>query len=203
MGMSNLVTPTSEVPPSVNGTSLPLVDSAQGEAVVMMTSKKRPASEAESQPPPKQQKTASPPPVQRRKYTHPPPWAQLSVHNQRHRGPPMANGARPQQPSSSKQASMPQPNGQPATANANGNANGVVLDGREPWLYNPPLDMDLIQARSVLGNWEKSMKWNTPYPDILRVVQDFLWGHLMQLGEFLLDAVFDNEILLMFMHDCR
>lgn len=66
-------------------------------------------------------------------------------------------------------------------------ANGGILDGRDPWNYNPPLDMDLIQASTVLGRWEKSMKWNTPYPDILKVVQDFFWQNLEQLGEVGMD----------------
>lgn len=71
---------------------------------------------------------------------------------------------------------MPQANGKPA-------ANGNVLDGRDPWLYDPPLDMDLIQARSVLGQWEKTMRWNTPYPDILKLVQDWLYQQLLSLGD--------------------
>jgi hypothetical protein len=43
--------------------------------------------------------------------------------------------------------------------------------------------MDLIEARSVLGPWEKTFRWNTPYPDMLKVVQDWLWQNLDQLGD--------------------
>ena len=57
------------------------------------------------------------------------------------------------------------------------------LDGRDPWKYDPPLDMDLIHARSILGPWEKTFKWNTPYPDMLKFVQDWLWTKLDQLGD--------------------
>lgn len=74
------------------------------------------------------------------------------------------------------QRSMPQTNGQPAPPSS-------IPDERPPWLHNPPLDMDLIGAREALGPWEKSMKWNTPYPDMLRVVQDWLWQNLEQLGD--------------------
>ena len=66
--------------------------------------------------------------------------------------------------------------------------NGNGLDGREPWNYDPPLDMDLIEATKVLGKWEKTFRWNTPYPDILKAVQDWLWQNLDQLGDVGTDA---------------
>ena len=66
--------------------------------------------------------------------------------------------------------------------------NGNGLDGREPWNYDPPLDMDLIEASKVLGKWEKTFRWNTPYPDILKAVQDWLWQNLDQLGDVGTDA---------------
>lgn len=50
-------------------------------------------------------------------------------------------------------------------------------------MLNPPLDHDLINARQVLGPWEKTIKWNTPYPDILGTVQDWLFRQLDQLGD--------------------
>lgn len=40
--------------------------------------------------------------------------------------------------------------------------------------------MDLAHARSILGPWEKTFKWNTPLPSLLRVVQDWLWQQLEQ-----------------------
>jgi hypothetical protein len=200
MGMNNLITPSSEVAPVANGAPLPAgvmapenvsaqsgpngiqastqsmrpgqrgtppqpppqqpqikqeIDSAQ-EPNEMKPSLKRSATEANDQPPSKQRKTTA------RKYPQRPPWAQLSRHNPRFQ--------------EQRQPNVPQTNGQST-------ANGTVPDGRPPWLHNPPLDMDLIGARDALGSWEKSMRWNTPYPDLLRVVQDWLWQNLEQLGD--------------------
>lgn len=62
--------------------------------------------------------------------------------------------------------------------------NAPVPDGRPPWLNNPPLDHDLIHARQLLGGkWEKTFKWNTPYPDMLMAVQNWLGDELNQLGD--------------------
>lgn len=124
----------------------------------------------------------------RRKYTERPIWARLSPHNPRYydgvngmaasqRGqqqmkgqvaPPrpqqsQPNGAHPTRP-------MPQPNGQP-----------VQVDGHDdqPWLQNPPLDQDLIAARRILGGWEKTFRWNTPMPSMLREVQKWLYQTLL------------------------
>lgn len=229
MGMSNLLTPTNEAPPTLNGSSAataamaresagaqqqqpsifmkpspkpkkaavsatlphqapPLphhardeqsmkIDSAQGDATEppyteTKPSLKRPATDASlQQPPSKQRKTSG------RKYEQRPPWAQLSKHNPRfHQQGPTQNGAMPQQPPQRPPAA-PQSNGPSVYSN-------VKLDGRDPWNYDPPLDMDLIEATAALGSkWEKSFRWNTPYPDMLRVVQDWLWQHLEQLGD--------------------
>jgi hypothetical protein len=43
--------------------------------------------------------------------------------------------------------------------------------------------MDLIEASQVLGKWEKTFRWNTPYPDVLKTVYDWLWQNLEQLGD--------------------
>jgi hypothetical protein len=224
MGMSNLLTPTSEIPPVMNGNSasagimagenagaqqgpstfmkpspkpkkagvsatLPQapphdlrdeqpvkVDSAQGDSAESpyaetKPSLKRSATELSMQQPPLKQRK-----ITTKRYTQRPPWAQLSKHNPRfHQQGPIQNGGMPQQ-SSQKQPAVPQSNGQ-AMAHSN------HLDGRDPWRYDPPLDMDLIEARSVLGRWEKTFRWNTPYPDMLKVVQDWLWQNLEQLGD--------------------
>jgi len=52
-----------------------------------------------------------------------------------------------------------------------------------PWELDPPLDHDLIAARSALGEWEKTFKWNTPYPDMLRSLQDWLCRKLAENAE--------------------
>ena len=202
MGMNNLLTPSSEIAPIANGASLSAgamvaenvsvhggpngvqpgaqsmrpgksstppppppshqpqikqeIDSAQDTSSESKPSLKRSATEANDQPPSKQRKTTV------RKYSQRPPWAQLSRHNPRFQ--------------QQRQPNMPQINGQSM-------ANGSAPDGRPPWLHNPPLDMDLIGARDALGPWEKSMRWNTPYPDMLRVVQDWLFSNLEQLGD--------------------
>ena len=63
------------------------------------------------------------------------------------------------------------------------NGEAAVPDDRPPWLLDPPLDHDLIHARRIFQKWEKSIKWNTPYPDILRGLQDWLFMELDQLGD--------------------
>ena len=42
----------------------------------------------------------------------------------------------------------------------------------------PAIDLDLAHARAILGPWEKTFKWNTPVPSLLKAVQDWLWRHL-------------------------
>ena len=64
---------------------------------------------------------------------------------------------------------------------ANGEA--FIADDRPPWLIEPPLDHDLIHARKIFQKWEKSIKWNTPYPDMLKALQDWLFMELEQLGD--------------------
>ena len=146
-------------------------------------SQKRAAVEAPAQQPPLKQQKMAP----SRKYTQRPSWAQLSKHNPKFgQQNAMANGARrqnvqsqrsePQAPQVTQQQNGPQANGQLAI-------NDVELDGRDPWTYPKPLDMDLIEASQVLGKWEKTFRWNTPYPDMLREVQNWLFAHLDQLGD--------------------
>lgn len=56
----------------------------------------------------------------------------------------------------------------------------IAINYDHPWLNPVPFDLDLIRARNLLGPWEKSCKWNTPYPDLLRAVQDWLFNMLLQ-----------------------
>jgi len=74
-------------------------------------------------------------------------------------------------------APMSQPRHQPNGATP---SNGAPIDRSAPWTLPQPLDMDLIQARKILGPWEKTFKWNTPLPALLKVVQDWLWQQLEQ-----------------------
>lgn len=58
----------------------------------------------------------------------------------------------------------------------------------EPWTQPLPYDMELIRAREVLGEWEKSIRWNTTYPDTLAAVQDWLYRHLLEHQDIVQDA---------------
>lgn len=71
---------------------------------------------------------------------------------------------------------MQQTNSQPTP-------NAAPVDGRPPWLNNPPLDHDLINAQQIFGKWEKTFRWNTPYPDLLSNVQEWLRLELNQLKD--------------------
>lgn len=102
-----------------------------------------------------------------------PPWARISKHNPRFQGA-QANGTFEEEPQSVKAKAPPVTNGgtrQPINDHVN-HVNNVPAD-RPAWLHNPPLDLDLIKARNILGPWEKTFMWNTPYPDLLRAVQDW------------------------------
>ena len=224
MGMSNLLTPTSEVPPAINGNFIPAgmtprentglqqspnvfakpspmskeaaasqaqADGPHDQQQMQVDSAHEPASQSTRYPPSSLKRSATevsgqqPPLKQRktmtRKYSQRPPWAQLSKHNPRfqQQGPVPNGGLSRQTPQ--HQTPAPQSNGQAMT-------NGNVLDGREPWNYHPPLDMDLIEASAILGKWEKTFRWNTPFPAMLRAVYDWLWQNLEQLGDVGMDA---------------
>ena len=142
---------------------------------------KRPASEAlSSEPPPKQQRRTT------RPYAQPPPWAQLSRHNPRFGQNQNAHSTAAMQQTQTQQNGVLQRNGGPQP-NGHSNPNNAAIDGRQPWQHDPPLDMDLIKATQVLGKWEKTFHWNTPYPDTLKVVQDWLYLELDKLEDVGMD----------------
>lgn len=139
---------------------------------------------------------ASEPPSKRekkRKYTQRPIWATLARTNPNYDGtngnngqtgrPPQRQQQQQQQQQQQRQQAratpqpppMQQPRQQP---NGAAHSNGAPAHSSEPWLQQQPLDMDLAHARSILGPWEKTFKWNTPLPALLRVVQDWLWQNL-------------------------
>lgn len=84
---------------------------------------------------------------------------------QQSRQQPPVNGHVPQQPPSE---ALPQGN----------------IDLDRPWLHNPPLDTDLIRARQLFGQWEKSIRWSQPVVDMEKVVADWLYVNLFQLQGF-------------------
>lgn len=147
----------------------------------------------------------SEPPMKRekkRKYAQRPIWAALDRNNPNYDGTNGANGQngkpmqrqqqhqqhhQPQRPQQQQPRAPPQavPMPQPKQQQANGStqSNGAPPNYSEPWLQPQALDMDLAHARSILGPWEKTFKWNTPLPALLRVVQDWLWQSLEQFSD--------------------
>ena len=156
-----------------SATESKLGDFTASSTVENQSSLKRPAeSELANGPPAKQRRT-------QRKYSARPTWAKLSKHNPRFQHQQAQNGM----PSGAREQ-QDQPNGgQVQQLNGQPNVNGAILDGQDPWLRNPPLDDDLIHAQQVLGKWEKTFQWNTPIPDILNVVQGWLYTELNKLGD--------------------
>ena len=149
---------------------------ATAPAVESKSSRKRPAeSELATEPPTKQRRTA-------RKYTQPPIWARRSRFNPRFHQQEQQNGTTQPAHNNQQHHATVQPSG-PSSQQPNGHPDEAAFDGRPPWLQNPPLDFDLIHSQQVLGKWEKTFKWNTPYPDMLRVVQDWLFLELDKLGD--------------------
>lgn len=161
--------------------------------------KRGPDDDLSSEPPMKREK--------KRKYTQRPIWAALARSNPNYDGtngnngvngkPPQRQQAQQQQRQHQHQqhqqqhqnqhqhqpprappqpAPVPQPRQVP---NGSAQSNGAHHP-TEPWLQPQALDMDLAHARSILGPWEKTFKWNTPLPALLRVVQDWLWQQLEQ-----------------------
>ncbi|KAK5171716.1 uncharacterized protein LTR77_003352 [Saxophila tyrrhenica] len=126
---------------------------------------KRPAPEPAQEPPAKRTMT--------RKYTQRPPWAVLSKHNPRFKhGDAQANGHAPTlERAITPRGASQQPNGT------------VPISETKPWQQHPPLDHDLIGASAILGKWEKSFRWNTPYPPMLKCVQDWLFEQFSGLQD--------------------
>ena len=105
-------------------------------------------------------------------------WATLSNRNPRHISSNSQSNAnlRASQPAAGNIANLA------PTQRANGHlgvqqANGTAVS-LPPWRQDPPLDGDLIHARSILGQWEKSFKWNTPIPSMVAATQDWLFSNL-------------------------
>lgn len=128
----------------------------------------------------------------RHKYAERPIWARLAKTNERYQEKMMkkeqANGSKAPPP-------RQQANGIPSTSTpqkqAQSQSNGYPpppppahdAEALPSWERNPPLDDDLIFARRILGPWEKTFCWRTPYPDLLKVVQDWLFMQLSQLKD--------------------
>lgn len=143
---------------------------SQIERIPSRTPLKRPADAAPSVEPPAKRE-------RRRKYTERPVWAHLSRHNPRsreHGVVPNGNSEQSRGPPAVQQRSEPiqQTNGQPNALPQDGNTSD------KPWQQQPPLDNELIQARRLLGKWEKSLKWNTPLPPLTAAVADWLFMNL-------------------------
>lgn len=120
-----------------------------------------------------------------RKYLNPPIWAQLSKHNPKikEQVAQLSKNASGHQTNGAS-AHAQQTNGRPAQSRqTNGATHNTDIDGRPPWQQDPPLDYDLIRPRRILGQWEKSFRWNTPYPSMLKEVQNWLWMELSKLGD--------------------
>jgi hypothetical protein len=139
---------------------------------------------------------ASEPPMKRekkRKYAQRPIWAAIAHGNPKFDGTNGNNGQngkpRRQQQQQQQPRQQPPPRTTPHPApmsqprhhpNGATPSNGAPVDYGAPWTQPQPLDMDLVNARAILGPWEKTFKWNTPLPALLRVVQDWLWQQLEQ-----------------------
>ncbi|KAK4545554.1 hypothetical protein LTR36_002904 [Oleoguttula mirabilis] len=147
-------------------------------------SKKRPAESAlpAEGPPAKRGRT--------QKFTERPIWARLARTNPnfnaqlngapqgRPQQPPKANGVLAVTPAPAQQQHQmpPQPNGHlPRAGGSNTEA--------QPWMQNPPLDNDLIDARQLFGQWEKSIRWQQPHVDIEKAVMDWLYMQLKDLHD--------------------
>lgn len=170
----------------------------------LLGSKKRPAESkpASEEPPLKKEKT--------RKYTQRPPWARLAKDNPKFdlktNGPvAVPPQKRPQQPArdpkqaprfngmpvphasheNSPQQSRHQPpsqiNGHPPPPQQAVAAGNVDLD--HPWAQDPPLDTDLIKAREIFGQWEKSIRWRQPFIDMEKNIADWLYMQLASLQD--------------------
>ncbi|KAF2721809.1 mRNA triphosphatase CET1 [Polychaeton citri CBS 116435] len=210
MGMSNILSPSRDhgdfqhrslTSHTVNGqpdsstaiTRMPHVSSGESllqQPIATPASRKRPATiEAENQPPVKKERTLS------RRTPDRPPWARLSPRNPQFR--PGVNGAvtnthanghhhhqqRQQQQQQQRPTHPPQTPDPPQAANGTAAVHNHTTpqpNSDQPWRDDPPLDHDLIHARKVLGPWEKTFRWNTPYPDMLRVVQDWLYAKISE-----------------------
>lgn len=130
---------------------------------------KRPAETAPSAEPPTKRS--------KRKYQERPIWARHSTKN------PRANGGSVQNRSAPLAQQQPPPNNAVNTSQLTPQArsrpppNGG-MDAENPWVEDPPLDHDLINARSLLGQWEKTFEWNEPSSSISKYVQQWLFEHL-------------------------
>lgn len=161
---------------------------------IMVNPLKRPASEdvVAQQPPPKRTM---------RKYSSKPPWAILSRHNPRFSSQD-ANAKRQQPQQTNGSHSQPQPHHAPQRQQQPPHTNGDTYSpyrpeqqashphppqhynpNGKPWHQEPPLDEDLIHTRSLLGPWEKTFKWNTPVPDMLKGLQDWFWLKFQELQD--------------------
>jgi len=135
---------------------------------------KRPADSEIEDRPPKQ--------TRRRKYTERPIWARLSRHNPAYARE-STNGTTKSSAPNFQPEQKAQHQHQTPSATTNANGTKPPIPDQPPWLHKPPLDLDLVHAQQTLGPWEKSFRWNTPYPGMLKAVQDWLFIELGQLGD--------------------
>ncbi len=179
--LPNLLNATSEVAPNVHTPSP--IQKLQSNSQAHSQSTEVMATATEIPAPPKQLKRPAPEPAQEppakrkmaRKYTTRPPWAVLSRHNPRYQ---QAGG----QPNG-RTASPPQQQPHQLTNGASAGS------GLQPWQREVPLDDDLVRVRSIMGKWEKTFRWNTPYPDMLKAVQDWLYVQLSELQDVGMDPM--------------
>lgn len=95
-----------------------------------------------------------------------------------------------------------QPNGRPNGINAPATPAQQQMNGHvqhnmapanpnvgsdKPWAQNPPLDTDLVNARNLLGAWEKSMHWSTPISPFTKAITTWLWQNLEQNADVGMD----------------
>nr|POF24732.1 mrna-capping enzyme subunit beta [Quercus suber] len=183
MDMNHLLTPTSEVPPTATKSHEVVVARDPTAHPAMhppppATPGKRSLEDIEQGSTRKQEGPALK--KTKRKYATPPIWARMHPAN------PLSKGQAPQhtRPQQSHtngidggQPQLPAPNRLPTNEIA-------ARLNVPPWQQDPPLDMDLIEARLALnGPWEKSFKWNQPYIELHGQVLEFLQGQLASLSD--------------------
>ncbi|KAF2771066.1 mRNA triphosphatase CET1 [Teratosphaeria nubilosa] len=135
--------------------------------------------------------TATPQKQQKlRKYTERPPWARLARCNPHFKSgcndtTQPANPARSRTPLRQDQTPAPAVNGhtQPHQNGHQQHHKAPIDADRMPWQHETPIDLDLLKARELFGQWEKSFQWYTPMPDVEAAVMDWLVIELNQLQD--------------------
>lgn len=111
-----------------------------------------------------------------RKYAEKPIWARLSPRNPRSKG--IDQPDRKVAGNGKAQANGASAALHPPTADGS-----MEVHWSKPWLNAMPLDLDLLKAQRILGGWEKSMRYSTPYPDMHHRISDWLVSTLRDYRE--------------------